>query len=217
MVAVEPERSSVLGNGKPVANRPPATVMTRPVVALRTPAPMPRSFEQRQGQVGGQSSQSSLIGQSPTQQSPPQQPGIHQSLVRQVAPRQPVSVPVTHQPLTRDGFRSVSMSSDGSNQAKPQPRVWEEQGTPEPEPSAPPGNRNAQPAGSSRPAQQGAHQPAQQRPNPQVRPVAPVQERNGQQQKEQEQKSSSWQQRPAPPPQKQQSPPASRQGSAPKK
>jgi hypothetical protein len=202
MIAVEPERSSVLGTGRPVANRPPAVVMTRPVVALRTPAPMPRSFEQRQAQVGGQLSQSSSIGQSPTQQS-----GIHQSLVRQVAPRQPVSVPVTHQPLTQDGFHSVSMSSEGSNQAKPQPRVWEEQGTAQPEPSPQPENRNAQPAGSSRPARQGTQQRAQQGSNPQVKPVAAVQGAHGQPQ------------RPASPPpaQKQPSPPASHQGSAPKK
>jgi hypothetical protein len=202
MIAVEPERSSVLGTGRPVANRPPAVVMTRPVVALRTPAPMPRSFEQRQAKVGGQLSQSSSIGQSPTQQSV-----IHQSLVRQVAPRQPVSVPVTHQPLTQDGFHSVSMSSEGSNQAKPQPRVWEEQGTAQPEPSPQPENRNAQPAGSSRPARQGTQQRAQQGSNPQVKPVAAVQGAHAQPQ------------RPASPPpaQKQPSPPASHQGSAPKK
>ena len=65
MVAVEPVRSSVLGAGRPVANRPPAAVTSRPVVALRTPAPMPRSFDQRQAQAGGHLNQqsSSLVRQ----------------------------------------------------------------------------------------------------------------------------------------------------------
>ena len=44
-LTVEPAQSSVFGAGKPVANKPPATVMNRPVVALRTPAPLPRRLD----------------------------------------------------------------------------------------------------------------------------------------------------------------------------
>src|SRR5580704_4568991 len=197
IVAVEPVRASVLGAGKPVVNKPPASVTNRPVVALRTPAPMPGSFDQRQAQAGGHLNQQSSIGQS---------------LVRQEAPGRPV--PVTRQPQSQDGFRSFGQTDGGSNQAKPQPRVWEAQGTPEPEKSAQPGTRNTQPSGGSI-AQQGG----QQWSHPLAKPVAPVQERNAQQQKDQEQKFSTWQQqKPAsPPPQRQQSTPAPRQESGPPK
>ena len=36
-VAVEPVRTSVIGAGRPVSVRPPAAVISRPVVAVRTP------------------------------------------------------------------------------------------------------------------------------------------------------------------------------------
>src|SRR5579863_10432611 len=53
VVAAEPIRASVAGAGRPVASKPPAAVMSRPVVAVRTPPPPPRSIEQRQLQAGG--------------------------------------------------------------------------------------------------------------------------------------------------------------------
>jgi hypothetical protein len=184
MVAVEPARDSVLGAGRAVAKTPPAAVVSRPVVALRTPAPMPRSFDQKQAQAGGHLSQ------------PP--------LVRQEAPGRPVPVtrPAQPQAQTQDGFRSFGQANGGNNnQPKPQPRVWEAQGTAEPEKSPQPESRNAQPA------QQWSH--------PLAKPVAPVQEKNEQQKAE---KFNNWQQqRPAPapkpaqhssPPPKQEKPPS---------
>jgi len=45
-LAVEPARNSRLGGGTAVTNKPPAAVMSRPVVAVRTPAAMPGSFNQ---------------------------------------------------------------------------------------------------------------------------------------------------------------------------
>ncbi len=191
MVAIEPVRSSVLGAGRPVANRPPTAVTSRPVVALRTPAAMPRSFDQREAQAGGHLNQSS-------------------SLVRQEPAGRPVPpAQVMRQPQAEDGFRSFGQPASGSSQAKPQPRVWEAQGTPEPERST-----QAQPENRST-------QPAQQWSHPLAKPVAPVQPSNEQQQRDQEQKFSNWQQqRPAQPPaQRQQSshPPAQSHTSAPKK
>jgi hypothetical protein len=216
MVGVEPARGSVLGAGRPVANRPPMAVTSRPVVALRTPAPMPRSFDQRQAQAGGHLSGQSLVRQEPPGRPVPAQ-GTRQSQPSQQSP---------------DGFRSFGQPNRGNNQAKPQPRVWEAQGTPEPEKSTPPQpeNRNVQtapersnpqPSGNFRQPQQTERQPASQWSHPLAKPVAPVQERNEQQQKEQEQKFSSWQQqRPAsPPPQRQENsrPAAPRQQAPPKK
>jgi hypothetical protein len=52
-VAVEPSRASVLGPGRPASVKPPAAVMSRPVVARRAPAAPPQSFTQRQSQAGG--------------------------------------------------------------------------------------------------------------------------------------------------------------------
>jgi hypothetical protein len=182
VVAVEPVRGSVLGAGRTVAKTPPAAVLSRPVVALRTPAPMPRSFEQKQAQAGGHLSQ------------PP--------LVRQEAPGRPVPVTRPAQPQAQDGFRPFGQASTGNNnQPKPKPRVWEAQGTPEPEKSTQPqsGNgstqpekRGAQPAGAARPPQ-----PAEQQwSHPLAKPAPPVQERNEQQKEE---KFNNWQQqRPAP-------------------
>jgi hypothetical protein len=190
VVAVEPVRSSVMGTGRTVAG-PPAVVSSRAVVALRTPAPMPRSFDQREAQAGGHLNQSS-------------------SLVRQLAPGRPVqTAPLTRQPQADDGFRGFGQPSSGTGQAKTQPRVWEAQGTPEPQNTtqAPPENRSVQ---SSR---QGSH--------PAAKPVAPVRQGNTQQQRDQAQKLGTSQQRPAPAPARQQnshpSPSVDTHASSPKK
>jgi hypothetical protein len=52
-VAVEPSRASVLGPGRPASVKPPAAVMSRPVVARRAPATPPQPFTVRQSQAGG--------------------------------------------------------------------------------------------------------------------------------------------------------------------
>jgi hypothetical protein len=204
LVAVEPARTSVLGAGRPATNRPPVAVSSRPVVALRTPAPMPRSFDQRQAQAGGHLNQpaQSLVRQEPPGRPAPSQVPPSQAMQNQV-PRQP-------QQQTQDGFRSFTPPSGAASPAKAEPRVWEAQGTPEAQKSAPAqtGNRNAQSS------QQWSH--------PLAKPVAPVQERNEQQQKEQEQKFSTWQQqKPASPPpaqrQQKSTPPPPKTEPAPKK
>jgi hypothetical protein len=179
-IAVEPARASVLGAGRTAANRPPAAVTSRPVVALRTPAAMPRSFDQRQALAGGHLNQ--------------------QSLVRQEAPGRPVpsNQGTRQQPQqTSDGFRPFGPPNGGNGQTRPQPRTYEQQGPSQPERSMPPENRSAQPSREFRPPQQTERQPEQQWSHPLARPVPPVQERNEQQK---EQKFNNWQQqRPAPP------------------
>jgi hypothetical protein len=158
-LAVEPTRSSVSGAGRPVANKPPATVMNRPVVALRTPAPLPRT--------SGPGTTGAPSGQNP----------IGQALVRQQPPGRPVPVTRPMQSRTQSSFNSVGETGTEGSAAKTQPRVWEEQGTPESErqtntPS--PRNRNTQ-SYASRPAEQGARQAVQQGARSSANPVRRVQ------------------------------------------
>jgi hypothetical protein len=200
-VGVEPGRTSVLGAGRPVTNKPPAAVTSRPVVALRTPAPMPHSLDQRQAQADGHLNQQSspLVRQEAAGRPVPMNPQTR-----------PTQSPTQSSTKSDDGFRSFGPPGGGSSQAKPQARVWEAQGTPEPEK-----NTNAQPENRST-------QHAQQWSHPLAKPVAPVQQGNERQQREQEQKFSTWQQqRPAasaPAPRQQNShPPAESHASSPKK
>jgi len=166
-VAVEPARASVLGSGKPVVNRPPAAVTSRTVVAVRTPAPMPRSFAPREMQTGGHLNQ----------------PLPTQSLVRQEPSGTPVPLtPVKRQPSQPvEGLHPVSEGASSiDNPVKPQPRVWEEQGTPEPEVS-----RSQQVTQSAQPAHQQSSRAV-------VKPVAPVQKSSSQPQRQEEEKYSAW-------------------------
>ena len=135
-------------------------------MALRTPAPMPRSVRSEAGQAVGH------------EQSIGSKHRIGQALVRQEAPGRPV--PVTRRPQSQTQRRLRTRSAEAnaeSSQVKPQPRVWEEQGTPSrsrrQERSATE-NREVQSSRSRRTAARGAA-PAQQGSHPLVKPVAPVQ------------------------------------------
>ncbi len=185
VLAVEPARSSVLGAGKPVANKPPAAVMNRQVVALRTPAPLPRS-----------------IGSAPAGQN-----SIGQGLVRQQSPGRPVPVARPMQSPTQSGLRTIGETEREGTPAKAEPRVWEEQGTPEPEPETKqqsPANRNPQ-SSASRAAQPRAQQQMQPGLHSPTQPATPVRG------------TSEPQAKPAlPSPQRQQTPPQTQHPPAPK-
>ena len=201
-VAAEPIRASVVGAGRPVPNRPPAAVVSRPVVAVRTPAERPRSIEQRQSQAGGHLNE--------------------QALVRPVGPSRPAPVnqqrPEQNQrpQQSQEGFRPFGQPNR-SNQndnalvkptLRPQPRVYEQQGTPQEENRREPSARNEQPA-PNRPAPESREfrPPQQQERNPLVRPAPPVQQRSEQQEQQQAQKFNQWrEQRPAAPPPARQQP-----------
>ena len=192
MVREEPIRGSVIGAGRPVSVRPPAAVISRPVVAVRTPPPPPRPIEERQTQAGGHLNQ--------------------QVLVRPMAPAQPAPMnPGGRPPQAQEGFKPFGQPSGGNPQVRPmpqtQPRVYEQQGTPQPENrnAQGPDNRNAQPVNRNqetyRPPPQQEQRPPVQESHPLVRPAPPVQERSPQQEQQQEQKFNQWQQqRPATPP-----------------
>ena len=204
IVAAEPLRTSVIGAGRPVAVKPPAAVISRPVVAVRTPPPPPRPIEQRQTDAGGHLNQ--------------------QALVRPVGPSQPAQTNqgARSQPA-QPGFRPFGQPNPPNTNAnsqvkpmlKPQPRVYEQQGPSEPENRGMQANenRNPEPNRNPQPPNQGFRPPQQQeRPFPQethplVRPTPPVQEHNQQQEQQQAEKFHQWQQqRPTPPPPQRQQP-----------
>jgi hypothetical protein len=204
IVAAEPLRTSVIGAGRPVAVKPPAAVISRPVVAVRTPPPPPRPIEQRQTDAGGHLNQ--------------------QALVRPVGPSQPAQTNqgARSQPA-QPGFRpfgqpnppNTNTNSQVKPMLKPQPRVYEQQGPSEPENRGMQANenRNPEPNRNPQPPNQGFRPPQQQeRPFPQethplVRPTPPVQEHNQQQEQQQAEKFHQWQQqRPTPPPPQRQQP-----------
>ena len=194
VAGAEPIRTSVIGAGRPVPVRPPAAVLNRPVVAVRTPPPLQRPIDQRQAQAGGRLNE--------------------QSLVRPAGPSRPApAMTQTQRPQpTQDGFRPFSQPNNGGNQANnqvrqmpnTQPRTFEQQGNAQE--NAQPENRNV-PQNRMQPTNRDFHaptqpsQPVQQETHPLVRPTPPVQERTPQQEQQQEQKFNQWhQQRPTPPP-----------------
>jgi hypothetical protein len=205
MVHAEPLRTSVIGAGRPVSVRPPAAVISRPVVAVKTPPPLQHPIEQRQAQAGGRLNEQTLVHPAGRVQPPP--------LGGRTQP-------------TQDGFRPFTQPNGGNNnQPRTQPRTYEQQGTPPPEnrnvqqpenrnvpvnrvqapenrSAQPQENRNPQPANRDfRPPQREEVRPAPQETHPLVRPAPPVQERSAQQERQQEQKFNQWhEQRPAPPP-----------------
>jgi uncharacterized protein DUF6600 len=195
VVAAEPVKTSVMGSGHPVVNKPPAAVISRPVVAVKTPPAPPKPIDQRQAAAGGHLNQ--------------------QSLVRPAGPAQPVQMKpdatnAGNHPQPPAAGKPAPTSPPTNAQVKPmlrpQPRVYEQQGPSEPEPhnaQAEPPNRNAPPASQAyRPPQEQAERPTPpQESHPLVHQAPPVQERTPQQEQQQAQKFNQWQQqRPAPPP-----------------
>jgi hypothetical protein len=192
-VAAEPVRTSVLGAGRPVTARPPAAVISRPVVAVRTPPPLPKPIEQRQAQAGGHLNQ--------------------QLLVRSMAPARPAPVNQAGPPQPdQEGFRPFGQSKANAGTAnvnnnalvkptlRPQPRVYEQQGPSEESRSA---ATTVNPAANQgyRPPQQAERPAPPQGTHPLVRPTPPVQQRTAEQEQQQEQKFNQWhEQRPSPPP-----------------
>ena len=224
VVAAEPVRTSVIGAGRPAPVRPPTAVISRPVVAVRTPPPPQNPIEQRQARAGGH-----LNGGALVRPANGPQPGNQNNRQAQDGFR----------PFTQpNGGTNNPSSNQGNNQVRQmpntQPRVYNQQGTPQPESrgAQPPENREAQlnheaqqsPYRNMQPqenrgAQPGNYQAPPQQTHPLVRPAPPVQERSPQQEQQHEQKFNQWQQhRPASPaPPRQQSRPAPPPRQEPKK
>ncbi len=193
LAAVEPVRSSVVGPGSPATNHPPAAVISRPVVALRTPPAMLRPFDQQAG----------------THSTP-------QPLIRQALPGRPVAA--TSPAPSPDSSRTLGEASTGEAKLKPR-IVWEAEGTPEPEKSAHPQSqgRTAQPARNSRSTQQQQPQSAAKPVSPVRRDEQPHRDEQSHKDNDNDQKTNHSQQQKAAQPQpqrKQSSPPPHEAGAA---
>ncbi len=192
MVAAEPVRSSVVGAGRPVSVKPPAAVISRPVVAVRTPPPPPRPIEQRQAEAGGRlheqqsivrpvgRAQPAQLEQGPHQAPPPpQQQGRP---AQQQAEHQPAQQQAEHQPAQQQNRpeppQQQAEHQPAQQQNRPEP-PQQQAGHEQPQqqggfrPFTPPGGNNneARPGQSSEPRkweQQGsAEPPARNTPPPQ--------------------------------------------------
>jgi len=192
----EPVRSSVIGTGRPVTVRPPQAIISRPVVAVRTPPPPQRPIEERQAQAGGRLAEQPLVRPA----GPAQPARMNEGLRQQGQPNQ-------------EGFRPFGNQQPPANgnvrvQQQTPPRVMNEQGQP------PDMHNNMQRPVTMQPRDNQTEQQPQPRfsqgderiqPQPRVqdervRQAPPVQERNQQQEEQQERKFNQWQQqRPATP------------------
>jgi hypothetical protein len=159
-------------------------VVSRPVVAVRTPSAPPRSIEQRQAAVGGRLNE--------------------QALVRPAGPAHPA--PTSQGGRSQDGFRPFTQPNTPNSQMRPTPRTYEQPGSAEEKNrNAPPQNREQTQRES--PQAQSQMRRAPEESHPLVRPTPPVQERSPQQERQQEQKFNQWrQQRPSPAPSQKRAP-----------
>ena len=181
--AAEPVRTSVVGAGRPVNVRPPAAVVSRPVVAVRTPVAPPRSIEQRQAQSGGHLNE--------------------QALVRPAGPARPA--PANQGGQSQEGFRPFTQPNAPNSQMRPAPRTYEQQGSAqEPNRNTAGPNRTFEPPNSRGQNERELPPPSSQMrpaPHPLVRPTPPEREPSPQVERQKEEKFNQWrQQRPSPPP-----------------
>lgn len=151
-VGAEPIRTSVIGAGRPVNVRPPAAIISRTVVAVRTPPAPQRPIEQRQAEFGGRLNE--------------------QTMVRPVGPARS---PQSERMPAQEGFHPFNQpNNQPNNQVRQmpntQPRNFEQQGTPQPE------NRNVQIPENRQPENRGFQPPQSQMrpaPNQEMRPATP--------------------------------------------
>ncbi|HEV2467850.1 MAG TPA: DUF6600 domain-containing protein [Candidatus Sulfotelmatobacter sp.] len=240
MVSAEPIRTSVVGAGRPISRRPPQAILSRPVVAVRTPPAPPRPIMERQARAGGRLNEQSLVRVArPAQPAPANQGGReaqNQGGFHQFTPPKDSNPPVRQMPNTQPRTSEQQGNSEMVNrtaeppQKREQPtnrefRENQQQGNSEMvnRTAEPPQNRMQPTNRDFRENQQQANQPPRQT-SPLVRPAPPVQQRTPQQEQQQEQKFNQWHQQqeqrrasPAPQPKQQSRPPEQRQEKPPKK
>jgi hypothetical protein len=116
-IAVEPSRASVLGPGRPASVKPPAAVMSRPVVARRAPATPPQSFTVRQSQAGGR-----LNEPAARPGVPPPRPNQPNGTARPAQPR-PFTPPSGENPQPQNRVNPQPQPENRGNE-RPIPQGW---------------------------------------------------------------------------------------------
>jgi hypothetical protein len=203
-VAAQPARASVMGAGRPMAVKPPATVVNRQVVATRQPTPPRASFEQRQtaapnvrtespGQpqtAARTANEPPRPGQPAAKPAEPARPGQPAGRPNEPARAQEPAAQANQAPHPQPPPPSPENNRPAANVPRPGAAQPQEPARPQ-QPSRPqePAREPAAPAERSAPhppaVAQGAH--------PLVRPAPPVQE-NPQHQQNEQTKFNNWQQ-----------------------
>jgi len=195
---VQPVKASVLGAGAP-ARMPPASVVNRPVIAKRSPAPPLPPFEQRRDAINASPAGSANVR--------PATPAWRQP---EVAPRSQ-EAPRPQQPMGAARPESPRPEESRGTPQPPQPvRPQETVRSQEPvrpqepiRPQEPPRPQESRRAPRPVEAQESAR-PQQNWSHPLAKPAPPVQEKSPAQARDEQSKFNGWQQqheRSAPPPQ----------------
>ena len=189
---VQPVKASVLGAGAP-AKMPPASVVSRPVIAKRSPAPPPPPFEQKQSSTNARPSAPANV--RPVEPAP-----------RQPEVARPQEAPRMQEPAGTPRPQEAPSPPEARETPRPSQPVRPQEPTRPQEPIRPQETVRPQPlAQASRPQETWSH--------PLAKPAPPVQEKSPAQMREEENKSRNWQEqhqksappaqrnRPQPPPQ----------------
>jgi len=216
-LGIQPGRPSVVGSGRPATFRPPAKVISRPVVGTRVPVMRPEFPQQRPPQVNVKPEQPRPNPASPRTPNQPQQPGQESQVPRNSprAPNKPAQPGFQgNQPQPGEQSQTPHNSPQAPNRpAQPGFQVNEHPQPLQPSPNngqLPPTRDVPRPPSTERhptqPEPQGGFRPMtnpttnapaqreNQQPRPDFRQAPPPQQRNPQQQQNEEQKFRNWQQ-----------------------
>jgi hypothetical protein len=209
-VEIQPVRQSEIGAGRPSV-APPRAVVTRQVVAIRSPSPPPTPLEKRSDPLvarpaGPRPGASSVMAR-------PEQGNVrgNQPAERPEAsvPRQPAQRPEVPRPPTANPAEPSPRSGNTAERPAPRTSPGNVPERPAPEAGRPSAGGVAQPTEPSRGGmwqtnrprpEAAAPEPQQGWAHPQVRPAPPVQPKSEQQARDEERKYQNWQrQQPAAP------------------
>jgi hypothetical protein len=190
-VPVQPVKASVLGAGRPIAAKPPATVVNRQVIATRQPTPPRTPLEQRQAAAPNVRTETPRQPQ-PAVGTPNEAPRPGQPAARPSEPPRPQE-PAGEASRTPRPQSPPSPSNNRPAQNVPRPAVPQPQATPRQQPPSRQPEPPHQPE-PARPAERSVpHPPGGENGHPLVRQAPPVQE-NPQHQQNEQAKFNAWQQ-----------------------
>lgn len=183
-IEVQPQRTSVIGAGRPTTTAPPLAIANRRVVAERTPAPPVIPFNQRTNPLQARPPQSQVRMAEPARQAPTPAPNEPQRETRGNVPRPETPVARTQQQENNsrsDNWRSSRPDQSGNQEAHRPDQQAPSRGT---TPIEQEQNRGARPD----------RQPVQNWSHPLAKPAPPERPKSEPQMRQEEQKFDRWQQ-----------------------